>query len=104
MFSQQLLSFAAALVLVGQGIISSPIPKQHDAETVGQPSFDRYISACPDDKPDFQAGLCYKKCSSGYNAVGPLCWKGLKSYGRGAGTVPNTVENPTVHPAAGFPF
>ena len=32
------------------------------------------------------AGLCYKPCREGYKGVGPVCWKGLKSYGRGVGT------------------
>jgi hypothetical protein len=98
MFFQQVFFTVATLVVFFQGGMTTPLPKQHDAETVGRPSFDRYISACPDDKPDFQGGLCYKKCASGYKAVGPLCWKGAKNYGRGVGTVPKTVDNPTVHP------
>ena len=103
MIYQQLFASIATVVLVFQGVGSSPLPKQHDAETVGRTSDDVYISACPDDKPDFQAGLCYKKCAEGYRAVGPACWKGLKSYGRGAGTVPITVDNPYVQ-SGGFPF
>ena len=48
---------------------------------------------CPDDKPNKQAGLCYKSCPSGYKAVGPVCWKGLKAKGRGAGTIPSKCDD-----------
>jgi hypothetical protein len=36
----------------------------------------------------YDAGLCYDDCRSGYHGVGPVCWLngGQKSYGRGAGT------------------
>jgi hypothetical protein len=44
---------------------------------------------CPDDKPDKDAGLCYKDCPDKYKGVGPVCWKGLKAKGRGAGVVPS---------------
>jgi hypothetical protein len=45
---------------------------------------------CPEDKPDLQASLCYKKCAEGYHGVGPVCWKnhGIGSYGRGVGISP----------------
>jgi hypothetical protein len=37
----------------------------------------------------YDAGLCYPKCKSGYTGVGPVCWKNLfDAYGRGAGRVP----------------
>lgn len=36
-----------------------------------------YTLQCPDDKPDHQAGLCYKRCDEGYTGVGPLCVKNL---------------------------
>jgi hypothetical protein len=94
MIYQQIFSVIASFAVFSLVVHS----KQHDAATVGLTSDDEYISACPDDKPDFQAGLCYKNCAQGYHAVGPVCWKGLKSYGRGAGTVPITVDNPNVHP------
>jgi hypothetical protein len=66
-------------------------------------------TGCPEGKVN-QAGLCYRPCSSGFKGVGPVCWAhcagkyrdhGLtcyrnffswyfkKSYGRGAGTIPN---------------
>jgi hypothetical protein len=53
------------------GAIASPIPKQHDTSTAARQDdakrhTNRYIWACPDDKPDLQAGLCYKKCTAGY--------------------------------------
>jgi hypothetical protein len=82
--------------------IASPTPKQHDASTAAHGNTDRYLWACPDDKPDLQAGLCYKKCDSGYKAAGPLCSKGAKNYGRGAGVPQTFVENPYVQQGGGF--
>jgi uncharacterized membrane protein len=52
------------------------------------PGGSQYDLICPDDKPDKQSGLCYKKCKEGYHGVGPLCWKGSESYGRGVGISP----------------
>jgi hypothetical protein len=97
MIYPHLLLAIATLIVVVQEVSASPTPKRHDADTVGKTSYDQYISACPNNKPDFQAGLCYKNCRQGYNGVGPLCWKGSSSYGRGAGVVPPTVNNPYVH-------
>jgi hypothetical protein len=92
------------VVLVFQGASSSPLPKQHDAHTVGRGNTDQFISACPDDKPDFQAGLCYKNCAEGFSPEGPLCRKSFfNRYGRGVGVVPTLVDNPYVQPG-GFPF
>lgn len=49
---------------------------------------------CPSDKPDKEAGLCYKDCPSGYKGVGPVCWKGLfKTKTRGAGTIPSKCSD-----------
>ena len=99
MISHQVFTPFVAIVLFFQGVSSSPLPKQNDAATVGRGSYDRFISVCPDDKPDYDAGLCYKNCAEGYNGVGPVCWKSLfDSYGRGVGTVPITVDNPYVQP------
>lgn len=52
------------------------------------------------------AGLCYPECPEGYKGVGPVCWEDCpsdmtdigvscqkKSYGRGAGTVPNVCPS-----------
>lgn len=60
-----------------------------------------------------QAGLCYNQCAPGYYGVGPVCWQSCASgyadhgatcyqhlfswywkdsYGRGAGTLPNTCS------------
>ena len=30
---------------------------------------------CPDDHPDYDAGLCYKNCRDGYKGVGSVCWQ-----------------------------
>ena len=34
---------------------------------------------------EYDAGLCYPPCPSGYDGVGPVCWDFPKSKGRGAG-------------------
>jgi hypothetical protein len=96
MIFHQVLSIFATFILAYKGTTATPlpIPEQHDALTVGQSTDDQFISACPDDKPDIDAGLCYKNCAEGYHGEGPVCWKGIDSYGRGVGTVPQTVDNP----------
>ncbi len=40
---------------------------------------------------DYDAGLCYPKCRSGYTGVGPVCWKDNASYGRGVGSAASLV-------------
>ena len=35
----------------------------------------------------YDAGLCYQYCQTGYTGVGPVCWKDNASYGRGVGSV-----------------
>jgi hypothetical protein len=60
---------------------------------------------------DYDAGLCYPKCSPNYKGVGPICWGGCGenfvanggkdigthctkgTYGRGIGTVPNSCDD-----------
>jgi hypothetical protein len=65
-------------------------------------SYGRSVGTIPTDcgsGKDYDAGLCYNKCSGGYQGVGPVCWKGCPSgftdngvgctkpgpYGRGGG-------------------
>ena len=43
------------------------------------------IMACPPGKVE-ENFLCYKPCAEGYKGVGPVCWRGWRSYGRGVGT------------------
>ena len=47
---------------------------------------------CGSDK-EYDAGLCYKRCNSGYNGVGPVCWDFPRSYGRGVGTIPKSCQD-----------
>jgi len=62
---------------------------------------------CANDHPDYEAGLCYKECDTGYEGIGPVCLEKCKPeetdhgafcyvapemadwYDRGAGTIPN---------------
>lgn len=43
-------------------------------------------SVCPSGKVE-GAGLCYTPCAEGWAGRGPICWKGIKSYGRGVGVL-----------------
>lgn len=47
---------------------------------------------CGKDK-EYDAGLCYKPCKSGYKGVGPVCWDFPRSYGRGVGTIPKSCQD-----------
>lgn len=40
-------------------------------------------NTCPPEKPELDAGLCYKRCNSGYHGVGPVCWADSRSVGVG---------------------
>merc|ERR1712154_650016 len=37
---------------------------------------------------ELDGALCYPQCASGFNGIGPVCWRGFDSYGRGAGAIP----------------
>lgn len=71
-------------------------------------------SLCQPERPDYQRGLCYKKCADGYVGNGPVCWercperwinngafcwlsaakaKAKKSYGRGVGVITNRCDS-----------
>lgn len=41
---------------------------------------------CPENKPELEAGLCYKPCKQGYHGVGPVCW--ADTFGTGVGWIP----------------
>ena len=42
---------------------------------VGEPTI---INGCPSGK-EYQAGLCYDPCETGYHGVGPVCWSDTPS-------------------------
>ena len=59
-------------------------------------SYGRGVGLIPKDcgsEKEYDAGLCYKPCRSGYKGVGPVCWDFPKSYGRGVGTIPKSCQN-----------
>src|SRR5262249_34293857 len=56
----------------------SSIAKRSQTRGVGTP-----MGCGPDEEQN--GALCYPKCPPGYNGVGPVCWKGLSSQGRGVG-------------------
>jgi hypothetical protein len=52
---------------------------------------------CDASVPEFDTGLCYKRCPEGYNGVGPVCWtKKSVSIPRGVGLIPD--QCPSSHP------
>lgn len=40
-------------------------------------------NTCPAAKSDFDAGLCYEPCETGYHGVGPVCWADTVNIGIG---------------------
>ncbi len=54
-------------------------------------------TACPSTRPQYDAGLCYPYCRSGFSGVGPMCWGSgwdfFNSYGRGVGTIPTSCQS-----------
>jgi hypothetical protein len=48
-------------------------------KTIAKNSYTRGVGTvgktCPSNKPQFQAGLCYKPCPAGFKGVGPVCWR-----------------------------
>ena len=55
-------------------------------------SYGRGVGTIPTDcgSGQLDAGLCYARCKSGFEGVGPMCWKPGKSHPRGFGTIPNS--------------
>jgi len=55
---------------------------RRDVHIYGKPSYGRGVGkvpkTCPPDRPQYNAGLCYKLCPAGYKGVGPVCWKYCK--------------------------
>ena len=48
-----------------------------DVHTYAKDTYDRGVGKplkCSDNE-DYDAGLCYPKCKSGYKGVGPVCWE-----------------------------
>lgn len=43
---------------------------------------------CPSDKPQLQAGLCYKACPPNFKGVGPVCWPVCKTAQAGGVKMP----------------
>lgn len=44
-------------------------------------------SVCPQGTEEGSAWICYPPCGEGWTGRGPVCWKGWRSYGRGAGVL-----------------
>ena len=113
---------AAAAALAVQGAAQSPVSNFIDevklyATTTGafcwKDSYGRGVGTIPTTcgSKQYDAGLCYDYCRSGYTGVGPVCWEVCSggfsdigaicsksvfnwhfkgSYGRGVGTIPNS--------------
>jgi hypothetical protein len=53
-----------------------------DVDIVKKSSYGRGVGTVPkscDTGKDYDAGLCYAECRSGYHGVGPVCWESCKS-------------------------
>lgn len=84
---------------------------RRNPHTVGKPSYGRGVGVVPREcgaSKEYDAGLCYDRCKSGYTGRGPVCWGtcpteykddsatcrkdviilAKKSYGRGVGIPP----------------
>ena len=86
------------LLLVIAGLLFAVIKaREHFGLVVGTPDiittntdtdkgleiFSTTPNTCPRDKPELDAGLCYKRCNPGFHGVGPVCWADSKSVGVG---------------------
>jgi hypothetical protein len=64
--------------------------------TVAKQTYGRGVGTIPFDcgSKQYDFGLCYPHCRSGFNGVGPMCWGSgwdfFKSYGRGVGGIPTS--------------
>jgi hypothetical protein len=65
-------------------VIGSPDYITTNTETdKGLEIFSTTPNTCPPEKPELDAGLCYKRCNSGFHGVGPVCWADSQSVGVG---------------------
>jgi hypothetical protein len=64
----------------GGGYLNTPTLTKQSKTVTGSG-----VSECRGDKPDKDAGLCYKRCRDGMKGVGPVCWQDI--YGVGIGKV-----------------
>ena len=96
------------------GSIDDGVTCRRDAVVQAKPSYGRGAGTVPGScggGQQYDAGLCYPACAPGYYGVGPVCWQSCPSgyadhgascfqhifswffkgsYGRGAGTTPNS--------------
>ncbi len=95
---------AMPVSLVGEALRIAKIAEANTTQRVGGPQDDS-VPPCEAGK-EYDAGLCYPVCQTGYRGVGPVCWQqcpagsiddgalcrinaiitAKESYGRGAGT------------------
>ena len=73
------LGFLPDAVIVGGKSWWTTDPKVEDGVEI----YNTTPNTCPPDRPELDAGLCYPRCRSGYNGVGPVCWADSKDVGVG---------------------
>jgi hypothetical protein len=49
----------------------------------GYEIFSLWPNTCPPDRPELDAGLCYRRCRAGFHGVGPVCWADTVNVGTG---------------------
>jgi hypothetical protein len=61
-----------------------------DGDAKGNRLFSTNPDSCPRDEPEYDAGLCYKRCDEGYHGVGPVCWASTHNRGSGKAAKPKS--------------
>lgn len=91
---------AAILSFLTLALLAGLLPQQAQAvDLCWKQTYGRGVGTIPTNcgSKQYDAGLCYVYCASGYNGVGPMCWgTGLNwfsSYGRGVGTIPSSCAS-----------
>jgi hypothetical protein len=81
---------AVAMLKVREGFVmkyGNPFDEEDivsfEPDAKGKRLFGITPDSCPADKSEYDAGLCYERCESGYNGVGPVCWAQTESVGVG---------------------
>ena len=75
-------------------VLSGDLRPAAAADLCWKGSYGRGVGTIPTGcgSKQYDAGLCYVYCKSGYDGVGPMCWgtgwNFFSSYGRGVGTIP----------------
>lgn len=68
-------------------------PLSFDVDAKGTRALSTWPDTCSSEEPDYDAGLCYENCDSGYHGVGPVCWADSQGVGIGKVLTPESCED-----------